>query len=103
MEAESVSIAENAPSVIQARQHHAPAHDAAEALLAATDYAVREMRDNAEPGPAAFRRLLSNIQARWPTLDSDDRSFAAGYASGVVETQGRLLARVPIMGEVGRQ
>jgi hypothetical protein len=95
MEAESVSIAEHAPSVIEERRHSAIAPVVAKALVAATGYAVREMRDQRDPGPAAFRMLLQNIQTRWPILDPDDRAFCAGFAAGVIETQGRLLSRVP--------
>jgi hypothetical protein len=70
----------------------------ARALVDATGYAVREMQDNAEPGPADFRRLLQSLQSRWPILGPDDRAFAAGYAVGVVEERDRLLSRVPPAG-----
>jgi hypothetical protein len=93
-----VCIADRAHSVLERRRRAADGQAIARALVDATDYAVRELQDTAEPGPGDFRRLLQSLQARWPILGPDDRAFAAGYGIGVVEERDRLLSRAPTAG-----
>jgi hypothetical protein len=92
---------DTAAAVIVARQREAAAATlpvVTEALIAATGYAIAEIRDYAEPGPGDLRRLLSSIAARWPVLDATDRSWCVGYASGAVAERDRLLAQMPTAG-----
>jgi hypothetical protein len=94
----AVPIEDHAHAVVGQRRHAADGQAIARALVDATDYAVRELQDTAEPGPGDFRRLLQVLQTRWPILGPDDRAFAAGYGIGVIEERDRLLAKLPTAG-----
>jgi hypothetical protein len=95
-----MDTADSAHAVIQAQRRQAAVSDdeLTAALSAATRYALDELADNRDPQPHDLRRLMAEIQGRWPVLGATDRSWAVGFGCGVVEERDRLLAKLPTAG-----